>query len=393
LRYRKLPKSDLTLSEIGLGCYALTGAYGRKDKAAFTRVIARAHELGVTFFDTADHYGEASQVLGQAVRGFRDEVVIAIKVGVTEDGGRDLSRAHVVASCEESLRSLGTDHIDLFQVHFDDPKTPVAETAAAMEELRAAGKIRAYGVGHLPAERVAEWLATTGAVSVLMELSAAARASRRGLLPLCTQHGAGALAFSVTARGLLTGRIKPGHAFEDGDIRNIDALFQQGSFESGLRVADRLAEIGARHGRTSAQTAIAWVLAQPAVVSALTGPSSLEHLEENLAASGFTLEPEELAEMEALFAREDEAVAVFRRERMASILATPLDADRDAALRDLVFVMEAAADFGLLDEARLLEVARPVLGARRESPAEASADLAEAQRLLRELLLRELLNL
>ncbi len=282
MRYRKLPKSDLTLSEIGLGCYALTGAYGRKDKAGFARVIARAYELGVTFFDTADHYGEASEVLGQAVKGFRDKVVIATKVGVTEDGGRDLSPAHVVASCEESLRHLGTDHIDLFQVHFDDPKTPVAETAAAMEELRSAG--------------------------------------------------------------------------------------------------------GSRHGRTSAQTAIAWVLAQPAVVSALTGPSSLEHLEENLAASGFTLAPEELAELEALFMREDEAVANFRRERMAAILAAPLDADPDAALRDLVFVMEAAAEFGLLDEARLLEVARPVLGARRKSPAEAAADLAEAQRLLRELL-------
>ncbi len=382
LRYRKLPKSELTLSEIGLGCYSLTGAYGRKDGEAFARVLRRAFELGVTFFDTADHYTGASEVLGQAVKGFRDKVVIATKVGVTEDGGRDLSPAHVKASCEDSLRRLGTDHVDLFQVHFDDPRTPVAETAGAMEELRAAGKIREYGVGHLPPERVAEWLATTGAVSVMMELSAATRASRRGLLPLCTRHGAGALAFSVTARGLLTGRIRPGHVFEEGDIRRIDALFQEGSFESGLRVAAKLGEIGAKHGKTPAQAAIAWVLAQPGVVSALTGPSSLGHLEENLGASGFALGPDELAELEALFSREDESLAAFRRGRMEAVLSGPLDPDPNAAWKDLVFVMEAAAEFGLIGEARLLEIARPLLGARRKGAQ--AADLADVQRLLRE---------
>ena len=136
-----------TLSEIGVGCYALSGAYGKVDPEQFDGMLRRAYELGVTVFDTADVYGPAEEVLGQAVASCRDQVWIATKVGGRADATPDCSAEHVIASCEASLHRLRTDHIDLYQVHFDDPGTPVEETVETLERLRSEGKIRHYGVG------------------------------------------------------------------------------------------------------------------------------------------------------------------------------------------------------------------------------------------------------
>jgi aryl-alcohol dehydrogenase-like predicted oxidoreductase len=192
----------------------------------------------------------------------------------------------VLASCEQSLDRLNTDHIDLYQVHFDDPDTPVEETVGALDQLKAAGKIRHYGVGHLPTSRMAAYFATGQVFSALAELSAVARSARKRILLLCREQDVGLIAFSTTGRGLLAGQIGPQTTFEEGDLRRIDPLFQRERLASGLRIAQRFRTLGAQYGKTPAQAAIAWVLAQPGVLCALTGPSTLPHLEENLGGSG-----------------------------------------------------------------------------------------------------------
>lgn len=346
----------LTLSEVGVGCYALAGAYGPVDRGEFTTLLRRAHALGVTFFDTAGSYGDAEAVLGAAVRPFRDEVTLATKVGSPEGAPPCLNRTAIEAASRRSLDRLGTDRIDLMQVHFDDPTTPVEETVAALEALRAEGLIRHYGVGHLPGHRVARYLQVGDPFSILMELSPVTRDSRRTLLPLCGGPGPAAIAFSVTGRGLLSGTITPATAFAEGDIRRFDPLFQKARFASGRRIAAHFGVLARSLGKTPVQAAVAWVLAQPGVACALTGPRRLAHLEENLGGSGWSLPAEALVELEARFALEDAALAAEEGSTVDAILDGPLPADPAAAFRDLIYAVETAVGLGRVTE----DAVRPV---------------------------------
>ena len=370
------------ISEVGVGCYGLSGAYGSKDPEEFKRMIRCAYELGVNFFDTAEAYGDAERVLGEAVGPFRDEVYIATKVGLREGIKPCLSRAYVQRGCEESLKRLGTDYIDLYQVHFDDPETPVEETIEVLEGLVRAGKVRRYGIGHLPVERVELYYNLGNVFSVLMELSAVARESRERLLPLCRSHGVGAIAFSVTGRGLLTG-IRKRPQFEPGDIRNIDPLFQRERFQSGLRVATKLAELGEGYGKTSAQVAIAWVLAQPGVICALTGPSTVAHLEENVGGSGWQLASEDLEELEAFLKRENAWLEKEQRASVASILQGPLPHDSSQAFTDVIYVIETALALGLTTEEEILPLFRELYGLREELSEATIPQLTDIQGRLR----------
>lgn len=370
------------LSEIGLGCYALSGAYGKKESEPFATLIRRAHDLGVTFFDTADIYGPAEEVLGRAVAPFRDEVWIATKVGWGVERKPDCSAEHVLSSCEQSLARLGTDYVDLYQIHFHDPQTPVEETVEALDRLQTAGKIRHYGVGHLPPERVAEYMAAGEVFSVLTELSAVARGSLEHRLPLCREHDVGVIAFSVTGRGLLTGKIEPGHTFEEGDIRRIDPLFQRERFASGLRVAERLKALGAKYGKTPTQVAIAWVLAQPGIVCALTGPSSISHLEENLEGSGWVIEPDDLATMEQFLAAEDERLRQAQARSLRTLLTGSLEPE--SAFADLVYVLETLVEGGLAAEEEVLPVFGKLMPLRDRPASEALETLQGIQAELRE---------
>ncbi len=373
---------DLRISEVGVGCYSLAGVYGKKDLDEFARMIRRAHELGVTFFDTADAYGNAESILGEIVHDFRGDIHIATKVGVVSGASVDLSPARVTKACEESLERLGTDYIDLYQVHFDDPKTPVEDVVGALESLVVSGKIRHYGVGHLPADKIARYAEVGRPLSVLMEISAAARDARAKLLPLCREHGMAAIAFSTTGRGILTGTICEGHVFPDGDIRQYDPLFQREQLRSALRVAASVAEVARRHGKTPAQAAIAWVLAQPGVVSALTGPSSVAHLEENVGGSGWKISDEDLASLEAFLSEEDARLERERREAVAGIVSSPLPADPQAAFRDLVYALDTAAATGICTEAQIVPVFEELLALKKAPGAEAAQKLDDIRRRL-----------
>ncbi len=230
----------------------------------------------------------------------------------------------------------------------------MADTVGALDALRAEGKIREYGVGHLPLDRVREYARLGRPASVLFEMSAVARTARTGLLPFLRERGLGGIAFSPTGRGLLTGSVAPGQTFPKNDIRSLDPLFSREKLVSGLRAAEWFSEVGRRHGRTRAQVAIARVLAQPGVTMVLTGPTSPDHLTENLAAADWTYPAEELEATERLLAAEDARVREASLKAVREIAAGPLAERPEAALKDLTYAFETAVETGLVSEEEVL---------------------------------------
>lgn len=370
---------DWNISAIGMGCYGLSGAYGHVDWESYQRTLQRAYELGINFFDTAQAYGEAESFLGQVIRPFREKIYLATKVSGTVGLKAHLSEAAVRAACHASLKKLGTDYIDLYQVHFDDPDTPVEVTVAALDRLVSEGKIRRYGVCHLPVQKIREYLAFGDVFSILMELSAVARTARDTLLPLCREHNLAALAFSVTGRGGLTGRLDRQTRFEPGDIRRMDPLFRRERFELMQRVAEKFAEFGKAYGATAIQVAIAWVLAQEGVVCALTGPSKVAHLEENVKASELHIRPEDLRVIEAFLEAEEAAIVSRQKDTIRAILTQPLPASPEEAFNDLVYVLETAVLIGWIAENEIVPVFRELFSFRNAFDDLGRAKLEEIQ--------------
>ncbi|MEW6244480.1 MAG: aldo/keto reductase [Bacillota bacterium] len=383
MRYTKL-RAGFEVSRVGMGCYALSGVYGPSDPDGFSSVLRKAYEMGVTFFDTADQYGDAEKVLGQAIRSVRDRVVISTKVGLTEGFGRDCSRRHVIAACERSLKNLGTDWIDIYQIHFDDPATPVEETVTALEELKTAGKIRAYGLGHLPRERVEEYIQCGRPATLMCELSAAVRRPYLQYRELAISCGIDLIGFSVTARGLLTGRIGPDHSFGGRDIRNIDALFYRERMTAALSVKDLLAHAGAQYGMTPAQVAVAWALRQPGVAAVLTGPRSPEHLMENLGGCDCKMPDAAWADVECTLAEIDCALERSLRQTIAALLAGELDPDPERAFRDLVYLIEGAVDFSIVSEKDVMPAFARLMAAKARREAERMQIMRDVHRMLSE---------
>lgn len=380
MQYRK--HNGYTISEIGIGCYALSGAYGPKDVQAYKQMLRRAYGMGVNFFDTADAYGNAEQILGEVVKAYRNRVYIATKVGVKEGIKPNLSREHVKLACEESLQKLQMEYIDLYQIHFDDPNTPVEETVGALEELVKAGKVRHYGIGHLPFERAKAYFKAGDLFSVLMELSVVSREAQEKMLPLCREYDASAIAFSVTGRGLLTGRFREKHEFEAGDIRRIDPLFQRERLRSGLRMVEKLTEVGREYGKTPVQVAIAWVLSQPGIVCALTGPSTVAHLAENIGGSGWRLSADVLENLETFFERENIWLKKEQRSSVRHILLNPLPQEPSQAFKDLVYVVETAILLGLVAEERVIPVFQELYGLWKKLDSDVRPQLESIQNQL-----------
>jgi aryl-alcohol dehydrogenase-like predicted oxidoreductase len=352
MKYRE--HKGVEFSEIGIGCYALSGVYGKKDDLAFRRMIERAYERGVTFFDAAEAYANGEQVLGRAVKPFRREIILSTKVGLKKGAKPNLSAGYIKAACRESLRALDTETIDIYHVHYDDPQWEVEEVIGAMEDLVKEGLIRHYGLDHVSMERLTSYLEKGRIFSILMELSAVERNSLKEMLPVCRQEGIAAIAFSVTGRGLLTGRIRDTNVFTADDFRRSDPLYQRERFQSGLRIADRFAQIGKKYGKTPVQAAIGWVLQQEGITCALVGPSSIRHLEENLGGSGWRFEEEDLQDLEQLLLREQVYLEVEQRRSIYNILTGELAAEASQAFTDMVYVLETAYCLGLASEAQIM---------------------------------------
>lgn len=353
---------NFKISEIGIGTYSLSGVYGNKDLNEFKRMINKAYEIGINFFDTAEAYGNAEVFLGECVKEFRKNIYIATKVGIKKGITPNLKEDYIISACEESLKNLKTDYIDLYQIHFNDPFTPVEETVNALEKLRRGGKIIEYGVGHLPIDRTEEYLKLGNPFSLLMELSAVARESRKDYLPLCEKYNIGVIAFSTTGRGILTGRFNKEKKFEPQDIRNFDPLFQYEKFESGLRIYDKFKELSQKYDKTPVQIAINWVLCQKNIISCLVGPSNVEHLEENAQASEFKLSEEDLIELEKFFEKEDEKLKEDGQKRIKKILSEPLSDDFFKTFKDLVYVMETSLSLKLTSEEKIFPIFQEVFG-------------------------------
>jgi aryl-alcohol dehydrogenase-like predicted oxidoreductase len=297
----------LEVSAIGLGCMGMSEFYGATDDAESTGVIRRALDLGCTFLDTADMYGPFTneQLVGRAIAGRRDEVVLATKFGNErrEDGswvGINGSPGYVRAACDASLQRLGVDHIDLYYQHRVDTTVPIEETVGAMAELIAAGKVRHLGLSEASAATIRKAAAVHPIAALQSEYSLWTREVEGEVLPTVRELGIGFVAYSPLGRGFLTGAYRSVADLPEGDTRAARfPRFSEENFERNLALVDRVVELAARKGCTPGQLAIAWTLAQGSDVVPIPGTKRLRYLEENLAAAAVTLDADDLAWIDA----------------------------------------------------------------------------------------------
>jgi aryl-alcohol dehydrogenase-like predicted oxidoreductase len=294
---------------IGLGCMGMTWAYttGERDDARSAAVIGRAIELGVTLIDTADMYGPYTneELVGRALQDRRDEVVLATKVGlVVEDVEtyklvRDGRPEHVREGIDASLRRLGTDHVDLYQLHRVDENVPVEETWGAMAEVVAAGKARALGMSEATVEELDRAHAIHPVASVQSELSIWTRDRLADVLPWCREHGAAFIPFAPLGRGYLTGTITS-DSFDDRDFRARNPRFTRAALQANLAIVERVRAVAERRGATPAQVALAWALAQDECVIPIPGTTKVERVEENAGAARVALGASDLEELDSV---------------------------------------------------------------------------------------------
>jgi aryl-alcohol dehydrogenase-like predicted oxidoreductase len=318
MEQRRFGDSDLVCSPVGFGTWELsTTEYGAIDVAEASRAVGAAIDRGITLFDTAEAYGPylAEEILGKALGVRRKEIVLVTKVGFVYSAenkvvGRRSTYDYVISRAEGCLKRLGTDWIDLLLIHWPDHDTPYDEPIRALEALRAAGKIRHYGVSNFsPAMMdVCEKAAHLTANQIGYHLFD--RRVERAVLPYCQAHKIGYMAYGTLGYGLLTGAFTPETTFVNWDWRSRGGafglpLFQKEPFLKELKVVSRLQALGARYGKSVAQLAIAWVLSHPAVSVALVGIRNNKELEEDVAAVDWVLTAEDHAEIERIFVEEN----------------------------------------------------------------------------------------
>jgi aryl-alcohol dehydrogenase-like predicted oxidoreductase len=305
---RRLGTQGLETSAIGLGCMGMSEFYGGAEEGEGIRTIHRALELGVNFLDTADMYGPFTNELlvGRAIAGRRDEVVLATKFGnVRGSDGQRLGirgdREYVLAACEASLQRLGTDYIDLYYQHRVDPETPIEETVGAMAELVEQGKVRYLGLSEAAPETISRAHAVHAISALQTEYSLWTRDPEDEILPTVRELGIGFVAYSPLGRGFLSGRFRSPDDFEQDDFRRQSPRFQGENFEKNLELVQKVEQLAAEKGVTPGQVALAWVLAQGDDIVPIPGTTRVEHLEENVGALEIELTDDELAELEAAF--------------------------------------------------------------------------------------------
>ncbi|UQU68111.1 aldo/keto reductase [Couchioplanes caeruleus] len=307
---KQVSLAGLDVSRIGLGCMGMSAFYtGRgSDDAESMRTIHRAIELGVTFLDTAEIYGPYTneELVGRALAGRRDQVVIASKFGLLShrggDGGRTLDGHpdNARAAVEGSLKRLGTDHIDLYYQHRMDPKVPVEDTVGALADLVQAGKIRHIGLSEAAPGTIRRAHAVHPITAVQSEYSLWTRDPETEVLPTLRTLGIGFVPYSPLGRGFLTGAIRSPEDFDADDFRRNNPRFQGDNFQQNLRIVDEVQAVAAEAGATPAQVALAWVLAQGDDLAPIPGTKRVTRLEENAAADGVRLSADQLARLSAI---------------------------------------------------------------------------------------------
>jgi len=314
MQYRKLGHTGLTVSAIGFGCWEMGNPeYGSSNDSEMVAAVNRAIDLGVTLFDTAPNYGfgGSEEVLGRALGARRKEVVLVSKVGITWDpvtftAKFDGRYSTIKRINEESLRRLGTDHLDLVLMHWPDPETPIAETMRALEELRTEGKARHVGVSNFSTYELHESRRYAPICANEVGYNLFDRRWEREMFPVAQELGIGIMAYGPMAHGLLTGTMPRENTFDERDWRRHGNIFGQRLFgpnlSQNLDVVDKLLTVADRAGTSLPLLALAWVLRNPAVSVALTGCRTPREIEENVRALDVTLAPEVLAEIDSVMA-------------------------------------------------------------------------------------------
>lgn len=313
---REIGRSGIAASAVGLGTWAIGGwMWGGTDEEAAIAAIQAAIDEGVTLIDTAPAYGmgRSEEIVGRAIKGRRDKVVLATKCGLVwhvQKGNyffsqqdkpvhRHLGRESIRHEVEQSLRRLGTDHIDHYITHWQDPTTPVSETMAALEELKAEGKIRSIGASNCSLAEISEYAAAGQLDAVQEEYSMVKRDLEREILPYCRSRSIAVLSYSSLALGLLSGKIGPGRTFSGDDLRKGNQRFSAANLAKVAELMDVVRPVAQDHRASAAQVVIAWTLAQPGITCALCGARNPDQARENAAAGRLRLSSAELAIIDA----------------------------------------------------------------------------------------------
>lgn len=304
MQKRKLGKNGPEVSAIGYGAMGFHLAYGAADTQAGFDLIKRAYDLGVTFFDTAELYGwgENEKFIGEAVKGFRDDIVIATKFGFTfEDGnyGANSRPDHIRQVTENSLRYLGVEQIDILYQHRVDPNVPIEDVAGTVKDLIAEGKVKYFGLSEAGPQTIRKAHAVQPVTVLQTEYSVFER-EVEALLPTIRELGIGFVPYSPLGRGFLTGAVKPAAEYEASDMRRYDPRWQPGNFEKNLDAVRQLGALAQAKGITVSQLALAWLLAQGDDIVPIPGTRRIERLEENLAAADVTLSADDLVRIESI---------------------------------------------------------------------------------------------
>lgn len=315
MQYRPFGRTGLQVSAMGFGCWPMAGdRYGSIEDREAIAAVRRAIELGVTCFDTAPGYGSghSEEVLGEALGDLRKDVVLVTKCGIhpVKPGqtgpARDSSRANILREIDVSLRRLGTDYVDLLLVHWPDPNTPFEVTMRALEEVVESGRARFVGVSNFTLEMMKTAARERRIDVIQVGYHLFDRRMEQEIFPYCVEQGIGVMGYGSLAHGLLTGAFKADHAFEANDWRGLGAAFGQGlfrgeNFKANLAVVERLKhEVAEPRGVPLSQIALAWVLRNPALSTALVGARTPAEVEANVAGSELVLSVDELAKIEEI---------------------------------------------------------------------------------------------